>query len=75
MKLQVVHVGKGQCRKGNINDEPIQHRGRVVWQPPRTAQENAKKEAGNEKKVVVQPNPLAPGTRNVSYDVRRLAVR
>ena len=68
MKLQAVHVGKGQGGKGNINEEPIQHRGRVVWQPPRTAQEDANKEAGNEKKVVVQFN-LLPVPRALATSV------
>ena len=59
-----------------LNDEPVQRRGRVVWQPPRTTQENAKKEAGHEKQVVVhRTSSPTPAPRNVSYDVRLLAVR
>ena len=57
-KFQAVHVGQGQGGKRNVNDEPIQHRGRIVRQPPRTAQEDAEKKAGHEEQVVVhRPSP------------------
>src|SRR5450631_1972041 len=53
-----MHAGQGQRRKRNMNDEPVQRRGCVIRQSPRTAQEDSKKEAGSQKHVVVHRTAL-----------------
>jgi hypothetical protein len=58
IKFQAMDVGQGQRRKRNMNDKPVQRRGCVVRQSPRTAQEDSKKEAGSQKHVVVHRTAL-----------------